>query len=141
MSESPTGQDGPSEGPGPAGAPGPVRSARRQFTATMLVLEALVVLFATLVAYGLRAAPPAVVWTLGGALALSLLLAAGAQGRPGGLVVGSLLQVPVLLGGLLLPPVAAPLMVAVGVVFVALWVAAVRLGGRIDRERAERAAG
>lgn len=116
-----------------------MRSARRTFTATTLVLEAFVVLFATLVAHGLRAAPPGVVWGLGGALALSLTLAAGVQGRPGGLVVGSVLQVPVLLGGLLLPPAAAPVMVVVGVVFVALWIASMRLGGRIDRERAERA--
>jgi len=120
---------------------GRVRSARRQFTATMLVLEAFVVLFATLVAHGLRAAPAGSVWALGGALAVSLVLAAGVQGRPGGLVVGSVLQVPVLLGGLLLPPAAAPAMVVVGVVFVALWIASLRLGGRIDRERAERTAG
>ena len=129
--------------PGPSGTAGPtgggrVRSARRQFTATMLVLEAFVVLFATLVAYGLRTGPAGPVWALGGALAFSLVLAAGVQGRPGGLVVGSVLQVPVLLGGLLLPPVAAPVMVVVGVVFVGLWIASIRLGSRIDRERAER---
>lgn len=99
----------------------------------MLVLEAFVVLFAALVAYGLRAADPAAVWLLGGGLALSLLLAAGLLRQPGGYVVGSALQVAVVAGGLLVP-----LMYVVGGIFVVLWVASLRLGARIDRERAER---
>ena len=49
------------------------RSAKRQLAATTLALEALVVLFATLVAYGLRVAPPGVLWLAGGGLALVLL--------------------------------------------------------------------
>lgn len=111
------------------------RSARRQFTATILVLEAFVVGFAALVAYGLRAADPAPLWALTGAVVLSLVLAAGAVGRPGGYLVGSVLQVGVLAGGLLVP-----MMWLVGGVFVVLWVVALRLGGRIDVERAQRAA-
>lgn len=118
---------------GPSGPSRPSRSARRQFAATMLVLEAFVVLFAALVAHGLRVADPAVVWLLGGALALSLVLAAGMLRRPGGYVVGTVLQVAVVAGGLLVP-----LMFVVGGIFAALWVAALRLGARIDRERAER---
>ena len=66
---------------------------------------------------------------------LSLLLAAGGLGRPGGYVVGSVLQGPVLAAGLLVPT-----MWVVGGVFVVLWVTALRLGGRIDRERTERSA-
>ena len=112
------------------------RSARRQFAATILVLEAFVVGFAALVAFGLRAADPAVVWGLGGGLALSLVLAAGVLGRPGGYVVGSVLQVAVLAAG-----VVVPMMWVVGGIFVLLWVVALRLGGRIDRERSEREAG
>jgi hypothetical protein len=99
----------------------------------MLVLEACVVLFAALVAFGLRVADPAAVWLLGGALALSLVLAAGLLRRPGGYVVGSILQVAVVAGGLLVP-----LMYVVGGVFAVLWAASLRLGARIDRERAER---
>jgi hypothetical protein len=109
------------------------RSARRQFAATILVLEAFVVGFAALVAFGLRAAEPAVVWGFGGGLVLSLVLAAGVLGRPGGYVVGSVLQVVVLAVG-----VVVPMMWVVGGVFVILWVVALRLGGRIDRERTER---
>ncbi len=111
----------------------PPRSARRQFAATMLVLEAFVVLFAALVAYGLEVAEPRVVWLLGGGLALSLLLAAGLLRQPGGYVVGSVLQVAVVAGGLLVP-----LMFVVGGIFAVLWIASLRLGARIDRERAER---
>lgn len=109
------------------------RSARRQFAATMLVLEACVVLFAALVAFGLRAAEPGTVWLLAGGLALSLLLAAGLLRRPGGYVVGSVLQVAVVAGGLLVP-----LMFVVGGIFAVLWAVSLRLGARIDRERAER---
>jgi hypothetical protein len=112
----------------------PPRSARRQFAATILVLEACVVVFAALVAFGLRVADPARVWLVGGALALSLVLAAGLLRRPGGYVVGSVLQVAVVAAGL-----AVPLMYVVGGIFAVLWVASLRLGARIDRERAERA--
>ncbi len=111
------------------------RSAKRQFASTILVLEAFVVGFAALVAIGLREVDPAVVAYGGGALILSLVLAAGVLRRPGGYVVGSVLQVP-----LLATAVVVPMMVVVGVIFVALWVAGLRLGGRIDRERAERLA-
>ncbi|KGM12845.1 DUF4233 domain-containing protein [Cellulomonas bogoriensis] len=134
---SPTSRPGdPSQAPGGApDAPGPVvhRSARRQFAGTILVLEAFVVLFATLVAFGLRVAPAGVVWLLGGVLLVSLVLVAGLLRWPAGYVAGSALQVPVLAVG-----VAVPMMFVVGAVFVVLWVVALRLGARIDRERLER---
>jgi len=96
------------------------------------MLEAFLVGFATLVAYGLRVAPPATVWTLGGVTCVVLLLLSGYVGRPGGYVAGTLAQVAVLGFGVLVP-----MMFAVGGVFAVLWVVALRLGGRIDRERAE----
>jgi len=116
-------------------APAPQRSARRQFAATILALEAFVVLFATLVAYGLRVAPTTTVWTIGVTLAVALLLVSGLLRWPAGYAAGSALQVPVLAAG-----VAVPAMFGIGGIFVVLWVVALRLGGRIDRERAERAA-
>ena len=127
------GSSRPSPSARPAGPARPARSARRQFGATMLVLEAFVVLFAALVAYGLRATEPGTVWLLGGGLALSLLLAAGLLRQPGGYVVGSVLQLAVVAGGLLVP-----LMFVVGGLFAVLWLVSLRLGARIDRERAER---
>lgn len=114
----------------------PARSARRQFAATVLVLEAFVVGFATLVAFGLRVAEPRVVWGVGGAVVASLVLAAGVLGRPGGYVVGSVLQAAVVAVG-----VAVPMMFVVGGIFVVLWVVGLRLGGRIDAERAAREEG
>ncbi|MDT0165120.1 DUF4233 domain-containing protein [Actinotalea sp. AC32] len=130
----PTGRD--TEGTGrTAGSTRPPRSARRQFAATILSLEAFVVLFATLAAYGLRLAPAGTVWLLGGSLALSMLLVAGMLRWPAGYWAGSVLQLPLLVLGL-----AVREMLLVGGIFVVLWVVALRLGGRIDAERAERAA-
>src|SRR3954447_26072838 len=108
------------------------RPAKPQFTQAILVLEAVLVFFATLVAYGLRVADVGTVWWVGGGLTILLVLLSGFVSRPGGYVAGSVAQVLVLAGGL-----AVPMMFVVGVVFVVLWVVALRLGGRIDRERAE----
>jgi len=108
------------------------RPAKPQFTQTILVLEAVLVFFATLVAYGLRLAPTATIWWVGGALALLLILLSGFVSRPGGYVAGSVAQVLVLAGGFWVP-----MMFVIGAIFVVLWAVALRLGGRIDRERAE----
>ncbi|GCE78259.1 DUF4233 domain-containing protein [Cellulomonas biazotea] len=108
------------------------RPAKPQFTQTVLVLEAGVVFFATLVAYGLRVADPALVWGVGGGLVVLLVILAGLVGRPGGYVAGSVAQGLVLACGFVVP-----MMFVVGAVFVAMWVYCLRVGGRIDRERAE----
>jgi hypothetical protein len=108
------------------------RPAKPQFTQTILVLEAVLVFFATLVAYGLKLAPSASIWLVGGGLSLVLILLSGYVSRPGGYVAGSLAQVLVLAGGIWVPT-----MFVIGGIFVILWWVALRLGGRIDRERAE----
>ena len=108
------------------------RPAKPQFTQMTLLLEAFLVGFATLVAFGLRVASPATVWTLGGVTVVILLVLAGYVGRPGGYVAGSFAQLAVLGFGVLVP-----MMFFIGGVFVVLWVVSLRLGGRIDRERAE----
>lgn len=122
-----------------ADAPAPVgrrqRSARRLFAATVLSLEAFVAFFAALVAFGLRLAEPGVVWAAGGGLAATALLAAGLLRTPVGYVLGSAVQIWFVLTGLVLPA-----MYVVGGVFAVLWVVGLRLGGRIDAERAERLA-
>ncbi len=119
----------------PASPTGRSRSATVQFTSTILILEAFVVGFAGLVAHGLDLAEPMVLWAVFGGVGLGLIVAAVAVRLPGGLVVGSALQLAVLGLG-----VAIPMVFVVGGIFVVLWVVAVRLGRRIDRERAERAA-
>ena len=125
-------------------APRRKRSARRTFAATTLVLEGFVVLFATLAVFGLKAAPSGVVWPVGGALAVVLVLLPGLLSRPGGYLAGTVVQGLVLAGGLVMfaAPVSdaaflATMTLVVGVIFVALWTVALRLGGRIDRERSE----
>ncbi len=108
------------------------RPAKPQFTQTILILEAVLVFFATLVAYGLRLTDPAAIWWVGGSLSVVLILLSGMMTRPGGYLAGSIAQVLVLAGGIFVPT-----MFVIGGIFVVLWIVALRLGGRIDRERAE----
>ncbi|WP_448059949.1 DUF4233 domain-containing protein [Cellulomonas hominis] len=108
------------------------RPARQQFASTILLLEAFLVLFAALTAYGLRVAPAAVLWIVAGAMAVTLAAISRLLTRPGGYVAGTVAQVLVLASG-----VAVPMMFVVGTVFVVLWFVALQLGARIDRERAE----
>ena len=138
--------DSPQGPAGRAGVAPPRRkgSARRQFAATTLATESFVVLFGTLLAYGLQVAPPGVLWAAGGGLALVLLLLSGMLRSPGGYLAGTLVQIPVLASGivLLFAPVTgsgfgAIMLFAVGALFVTLWIVSLRVGGRIDRERAE----
>ncbi|MCB7137667.1 DUF4233 domain-containing protein [Cellulosimicrobium marinum] len=119
----------------------PKKSAQQQFASTTLLLEAFLVVFATLVAYGLRDIPysrgplelptAASVWVVGGVLFVVLVVLSRMVGTPGGYVGGTVAQVPVLAFGLVVP-----MMFVVGGIFVVLWVVSLRLGGRIDRERA-----
>jgi len=119
----------------------PRKPAKVQFTATMLQLEAFVVLFAGFALYGLRNSgyekgplefeSTAALWAVVGVLFVVLLVVARMMGTPVGYLVGSAVQVPVLAMGFLLP-----MMFVVGGVFVVMWVISIRLGGRIDRERA-----
>ena len=120
------------------------RPAKPQFAQTMLILEAFCVFFATLVAYGLSAGgdpwidvKPAWIWGIGGGLFLVLIILSGMVSRPGGYVAGWVAQAWVLAAALALPSVARGMAIVVAVVFIVLWAVSLRLGGRIDRERAE----
>src|SRR6187431_863871 len=93
------------------------RPAKPQFTQTILVLEAVLVFFATLVAYGLRLAEPAAVWWVGGTLSVTLIVLSGLMTRPGGYVAGTVVQVLVLAVGFFVP-----MMFVVGGIFVVLWI-------------------
>jgi hypothetical protein len=127
--------------PAPGDRIKPKKSALVQFTSTTLMLEVFLVIFATLAVWGLRDSEfgrgplqiesGAVIWTLGGVLALVLVILSRAQGSAAGRAAGTAAQVPVLAMGLLVP-----MMFLVGGVFVVLWVYALRLGARVDRERA-----
>jgi Protein of unknown function (DUF4233) len=108
----------------------------RMFCASVLFFEAIVVGLAIPVALTLTDADPALVGWAFGALAVACLVCAGLLGRPWGVPLGWVLQVCVLLTGLVVPA-----MIALGLVFGGLWVAAVRYGRRVDQIKASRAAG
>ncbi|WP_402467711.1 DUF4233 domain-containing protein [Isoptericola aurantiacus] len=127
--------------PRPGDRIAPRKPAKVQFASTMLQIEAFVVLFAGLALYGLRDSryergllmldSTTATWVVVGVLFVVLIVLSRLVGRPGGYLAGSVAQVPVLALGLLLP-----MMFLVSGIFVILWVVALRLGGRIDAERA-----
>lgn len=121
--------------PGPP--PRAPRSALRMFCSTVLGLEAYVVFFAAVAAYGLRSAPTPAILAVGAGAAVLCLVAAGSLRSRAGYVLGSAIQVALLVAGLLMADLRAHLL-TVAVVFGVVWVVSLRVGARIDRERAER---
>lgn len=107
------------------------RPAKPQFTSMILVLEGVLVLFAGLTAYGLRSAPPSAIWSVAGSAFVVLVLLSRMVTRPGGYVAGSVAQLAVIACGVVIP-----LMYALGVLFAVLWFVSLRLGARVDAERA-----
>ena len=99
-------------------APDPVRAGRalNGAAAAVLALEGIVVLF---VPRGIAQSGPGLTGfrlTVLLVLAVLLILAAGVQRRPRGLVIGTVLQVPVVLTGLF-----APVLWLIGGIFALLW--------------------
>ncbi|MFH5822467.1 DUF4233 domain-containing protein [Georgenia sp. AZ-5] len=121
--------------PSPAvpGPPRPPGSARRQFAATVLVSEVLIVLFASLAAFALDLAAPAQVWGVGAVVMVACAVAAGLLRTRAGYVIGSAVQLLLLAAGFVLA-----MMFVVGLIFTVLWVVSLQVGGRIDAERRER---
>lgn len=112
----------------------PARSYRRLFALMVLVAEAFVVGFATLVAKDLADVTRTQALAAGGVLALLCLLAAGLLRSRVGYLVGWVVQ-------LLLVASAwwVPVMLVIGVAFAALWVVALVQGSRADALTARRA--
>jgi Protein of unknown function (DUF4233) len=106
---------------------------RRSFCAAVLTLEVFVVWFALLAAAPLSDFPLRLVLGVGGALAVSCLVTAALLRYRWAFVVGSALQVALVLCGFVVP-----VMFFLGAVFLVLWVVAWRLGGRLDEEKAAR---
>ncbi|WP_430867149.1 DUF4233 domain-containing protein [Demequina aurantiaca] len=122
----------------PEGAPKPQRSATLTFAQAVLGLQALAALFATLVTWGLSRTTEVSLstgWIWGGGVLLmvALFYIAGKQKLRWGRIAGWVLQIPMIVAGLIVPAIAV-----IGVMFLVLWIMGLRLGGRIDRERAER---
>lgn len=112
-----------------------VTRGRRVLGGVVLGSEALVLLFATLVAKDLSRYSPGTALAVGLGLAALALVLAGVAARPVGLVGGSVLQVAVLASGLVVPA-----MLVLGVVFAAFWMLALVLPLRADRLRTDQAA-
>lgn len=108
------------------------RTTSESLLSIVLLLEAILIFFVMLVAYGLRVLPVGIVFGGGAALIVLLLLDGRVVGRQWGLAVGWALQVVLVLLGILLP-----LMYFIGAVFLLLWLYCYLAGRRIDRARAE----
>lgn len=103
----------------------------RALAACVLVSEALVILFAVLVAKDLSDLDGSTVWAVGGAASLACLLLAGLLRFRWAYVAGSVLQALVVASG-----VVVPLMFVLGLVFAALWSLGLTLGLRVQRLQA-----
>jgi hypothetical protein len=106
-----------------------VRSPTRTLAASTLVFEALVVLFAGLVAKDLSDLSTGAALGAFGGLALACVVTAGLLRHPAGYVVGSVLQVAVLATGFWVPA-----MWFLGAVFAALWFASLRIGRQLEQQ-------
>jgi Protein of unknown function (DUF4233) len=106
-------------------------STKRTLGSMLMAFEAFVVLFATLVAFGLKAADTTAVWVVGLVLALLLISTPAVLGRKGSYVWGTVLQVAIVLTGIWVP-----LMWILGGILLCLWAWAMIAGTTIDKARA-----
>ena len=108
-----------------------VRSASESLLSIALLLEAVLVFFIVMVAFGLKLLPTPVVFG-GGAVLVALLFVAGRlAGGPVGIWIGWVLQVALIALGILLP-----LMYFIGAIFAAIWIYCFVTGRRLDRRKA-----
>ncbi|MET8577582.1 DUF4233 domain-containing protein [Streptomyces sp. NPDC005012] len=107
----------------------------RTLCASTLIGEFFVIAFAGLVAMKDPDLSMTTVWTVCGIGMLLSLLLCGVITRPGGVVLGWLLQVALIASGFVVP-----MMFGLGVAFAALWWASVHYGRKIDDIKASREA-
>ena len=100
--------------------------AKRMLCSSVLVAEALVVLFAVLVALRLTDVPDTVLWAGGGVIALVCFLLCGMLRAPWAYAAGGAVQVALVASGLLVPA-----MFVIGALFAGLWVTCLVLVRRI----------
>lgn len=107
----------------------------RTLCSSTLIGEALLVLFAALVAMQLSSVSTATVWIVSGiAMALCIALC-GMINRPGAVQIGWALQIGLIASGFVLPT-----MFGLGVVFAGLWWCSVHYGRKVDAFKTARAA-
>ena len=103
------------------------RSVQRSLGSMVLAFESFVVFFGTLVAFGLKVADPATVWSFGLIFSVVLILTPGVLGRKYSYIFASLLQVL-----LLVVSFYVPWMILISVIFVGFWGWAMIAGATID---------
>ncbi|MEO6942789.1 MAG: DUF4233 domain-containing protein [Terrimesophilobacter sp.] len=104
------------------------RTARESLLSIVLGLEAALMFFVTITAFGLRVLAPALVFGGGAALFILFLLAAWLVRYPAGVWLGWILQAALIAIGIIMT-----LMYFVGAGFAALWVYCVITARRLDR--------
>ena len=107
------------------------RTATESLLQIVLIMDAFLVFFVTLTAFGLKALPPAQAFTGGAILIVLLAVTAGLVRYRWGIWLGWVLQAVILATGFVLP-----LMFLVGGGFVGLWVYCFVKARDIDRRRA-----
>ena len=112
------------------------RSTSESLLSIVLGLEAVLMFFVTLTAFGLKAVPPVAAFAGGGALIVALVLVAGLLRFRWGVWLGWLLQAALVATGILLP-----IMFIIAAGFVAIWVYCFVKGRQIDNLRGLRPVG
>lgn len=107
------------------------RSATESLLSIALLLEAVLIFFVVMVAFGLKLLPVAVVFGGGAVLVVLLLVAGRLAGRAGGVWLGWTLQIALIALGILLS-----LMYFIGAIFAAIFIYCFVTGRRLDRRKA-----
>ena len=118
-------------------APAAVRVRRRRSTAEsllsiVLLLDAILLFFVTLVLFGLKTVPPGVAFGGGAAFVVVILVTIPLLRWPLGIVIGWVIQAALVALGLL-----NPAMYVIGAGFAAFWIWCFVRGRQIDRKRRE----
>ena len=111
------------------------RSVKTMFASTVLVCEALLAVFVTLAAFGLKRGEPAVILSLGAAVAVLCIVTCALLTKKIGFIIGWALQVVFFLSGFILVD-----MFYLASAFTLCWWYALSKGASMDRENAQRAA-
>ena len=108
------------------------RTATESLLSVALLLEAVLVFFVTMTAFGLKALPPVPAF-VGGAVLIALLIVTGRLVRfEWGVWLGWVLQAAMIATGALLP-----LMYFIGAGFLGVWIYCFVMGRRLDKHKAE----
>lgn len=118
------------EAAGPARPPRRERSATESLLSIVLVLEACMVFFAALAAFGLKVLDPAVAFGGGAALIVLLVLTGRLVRYPWGVALGWVIQAGLVALGALMP-----VMYFIGAGFAGIWIYCFIKGRQLDRAK------